>query len=157
MEWETLERKDHPEGCLRAVPQTPKVTEDALTPNPNVPVMLASPAMPKGGDTSPTPPWFPCFPAIEPLISGQVLPLKLVGESLREQSLSPGCKRNGFPVLKMPHIFRNHQGDNLNHTARKGHFPLEDHSLVLVETQMRLENCKAPSKLLKPMNHDKML
>lgn len=42
----------------------------------------------------------------------------------------------------------------LMHTARKSHFPLGEHSLVLAVTQMRLENWNAPSK---PMNHDEML
>lgn len=107
MEWEILERKDHPGGCLRAVPQTPKVTEGAHTPNQTVPVVLASSAVPKGGDMSPT--WFPGFPAIDP---GQVSPLKLVGESLREEFLSPGHKRKGFPVLKMPCNFKNPQCDS---------------------------------------------
>lgn len=97
MEWEVLETKDHPEGCLRAVPHIPKVTEGGLTPNPTVPVVLASLVVPKGGDTSPTPPWVPWFPVIDRVIPGQVSPLKLQGESFREEFLQV-TKEMGFQV-----------------------------------------------------------
>lgn len=86
--WEISERKDHPEGCLRAVPQTPKVTDQT------VPVMLASLVVPKGDDVSPT----PTMASSHRADHGQVSPLKLVGERLREEFIFPGHKRNGFPV-----------------------------------------------------------
>lgn len=63
----------------------------------------------------------------------------------------------GFQSRRCPTTSRITRVTALMHTARKRGFPLQEHSLVLVVTKMRLENCKAPSKLLKLINHDKIL
>ena len=114
--------------------------------------MLASPVVPKVTYQS----WyvtnshhgFPVLPVMEQVIPGEFLSLKLTDMSEFLSSLQV-TKEIGFQSRRYTIDVTGLTA--FMHIARKSHFPPEEpalgNSLVLVVSQVRLEKCKAPSKL----------